>query len=58
MKKRLSLQQIKVKSFVTAVEQPSQHQIMGGAQVQTGTNGCTAMSCGIVACTRIILQCL
>jgi hypothetical protein len=53
--KKLQLNDLKIKSFVTEVDKKN---VKGGADLQTiDLTLCTAASCGIRACTQNILNC-
>lgn len=53
---KLKLDDLKVKSFVTAVDKTET--IKGGADLGTiNVTMCTRLSCGIVACTQDVLNC-
>jgi len=58
MKKKikLNLEQVVVKSFITEIEKDERKELKGGAQ-SLDPGMCTHLSCGIVACTRDILNC-
>ncbi len=55
--KKLQLNDLKIKSFVTEVEKTDK--IQGGALTPTvvDVTTCTRFSCGIRACTENVLQC-
>jgi hypothetical protein len=58
MKKKikLNLDQIEVRSFVTALDKEAQEVLQGGADT-INVGMCTRISCGIASCTRDILNC-
>lgn len=54
--KKLQLNDLKIKSFVTEVEK--KNEVKGGADLGTiDVTFCTRYSCGIRACTENILHC-
>ncbi len=54
--KKLKLDDLKIKSFVTEIDKTES--VKGGANLETiDVTTCTRFSCGIRACTENILNC-